>query len=151
MFSSIKDYFRYPTDMESNICAHETNMLETYRAIIRNKYSEAFNCLGYSLKIGLEWNNGNLSNLDMRLPLKTGYMCAIFCEVQRNNKMVWLKQTNQEVHNKPLFASWIIDVINCPWNNPAYNLYYNTDIIFDDMDELIESVLHGNAFSKSID
>lgn len=149
MLNSMNKIFKYPRDMKTNICAHEINMLEIYRTIIQNKYQETFNCLGYSLKIGLEWNNGNLSNLGMRLSLKTGYMCSVFCEVQENNELVWLKQINQEVKYKPLFASWIIDYIKCPWNKPAYYLYNSTDDIFEDMDELIESIILAKDFFTS--
>ena len=104
--------FTYDTDKDDIIINHEKEMLEKYSKLIDN-YTDIFKGYNCSLKVGISWFDflkGKVS--EKRLPLKNGYECQVYCEVQRNGKLVRVISNDEEADWYDLAVSWPVSHIS---------------------------------------
>ena len=141
MLKGVINKFQYPLEMDKLILNHEEKVFILYQNIIIEKYQFFFEKHGYSLKIGCEWQymHKNVCSKS-RLPLKAGYSCHIYCEIQKKGDMITVYLQDEDIDNHPLFAIWEISRIDFPFNNPPYVLLSDINEIYEDMDELQELI-----------
>lgn len=138
--------------MEEKIVKHEEKMLNVYSKIIREKYQSFFSKYGCALKIGLEWEfmYKNFYSYT-RPPFGVGYSCVVYCEIQKEGKLLNIPSYDGEVDYYPLFATWEISVVNFPFNRLPYVLFPNIDEDMDeDMNELAELLIEEVERSKEV-
>lgn len=135
--------FVYTPDKDPEIIKHEEIMLEKYLDVLNNyrKIFAQFNC---TLEIGCRWMNFLKDEYSAsRLPFKNGYECYIYCEVQKDGKLVQIKSNDGEVDYYALLVSWIITSIERRFFKINVSLCSATDDIEDDMNSLLQLLTNG--------
>lgn len=138
----IKEKFKYPLDMPEKIIAHEEKMLHIYSQVINEKYEFLFKKYGCTLKLGLSWRNTLTYVISHeRMPFRCGYVCDLYCEVQKNGKMVEVISYDGEVDYYPLFAVTTISGVDFCFSHSPYSLISDMDDeFFEMMDEAVELI-----------
>lgn len=103
--------FIYTPQMDNVICEHEKEMYILYSQII-TEYVSDFAQYGCTLKLGYEWSNFiKKYTVLKRPPFENGYEYKIYCEVQRNGKIVRYDDNEGEVDYYELVSCWNISSI----------------------------------------
>lgn len=135
--------FAYDKSKAHCIINHENIMLETYSNII-SKYSPLFEQYDCSLEVGLFWiDSSTEKRSNRRLPFHIGYACYVYCEVQRNGKVVQVKSIDGEADYYSLSAAWMVSSIERDFLKAKVSLYSGTDDPENDMKELLQLLSNG--------
>lgn len=142
MLNKLIKKFKYPLEMKTKIIKHEEEMLNYNRDIIIQRYHTFFAEYKYTLKVGIVRSYmGKIVSSNEEIPLKAGYSCQLYCEVQKNGEIAKILSYDGECEYYLLFAVTEISRIDFPFNNPQYLLFDDTEEFYEDMDELQEIVM----------
>ena len=115
-------------------------MFEVYTHII-NDYTEAFNQYNCVLKVECGWSNFlKKNNSSQRLSFVNGYSCYIYCNVERDGKVVRYEDKDGEVDYYELSAYWSISSISKFFFHLNVCLYEETTDINVEMNRLLKII-----------
>lgn len=125
--------FPYSTNKDDIIINYENEMLKKCIRFMDN-YTDVFKKYNCSLKIGLFWRNFLKNKVsENRLPFKNGYECCVYCEIQRDGKIVRIISHDGD-------ADWYDLVATCPVSHISRFFFKNNVALYDDIDDFKESI-----------
>lgn len=132
--------FTYSPIRDKTIIDHENKMIELYTQIINN-YAEAFHQYDCSLKVRLGWSNSfkNHSSSE-RISFENGYTCDIYCEVERDGKIIQYGDKDEEVDYFELLTYWNVSSITRSFCHLNVVLLDNRDDIDNEMNWLLKTL-----------
>lgn len=105
----------------------EAEMFAKYKKIV-NSYLPLFLEKGCTLKLELEWANPIRKIWSAnRLPLKNGYVCHVYCIVEKDGKEIKIKSDDGEADYYTLGTSWMISSIYRRFHKLNISLYPSVD------------------------
>lgn len=101
----------YTNKIDDEIILHEHNMLAVYLKKTK-EYLSRFEEKGYSLKLGLMWRySWKRGVMYQRVKFRNGYMCYVYCSVQKDGVDVNVPSFDGEVDYYPVSTVWMITAI----------------------------------------
>ena len=137
--------FFYTPRKVTQIVQHEGDMLEKYQRKI-NKYSKRFSLYGCSLCVGLVWINLKTNERSyLRLPFQDGYSCYVYCDIEKNGKLLRHYETNGEADYYELSCIWNVSSISNLFFRRHVSLFTIACDIDDELETNLNYIVHSST------
>lgn len=144
--------FVYSVKANKIICEHEERMYKSYLEVAKD-YAPYFAKYDCTLNLGYEWYDFHNKHSSTHRPyFKSGYRYQIYCEVQRDGKIVSYKDNEGEVDYYELVCCWNISSITRAFYKLNVVLSSDMSDIKEDLNKflsILESGTQGDGSSVS--
>ena len=138
----------YTNEIDDEIISHENNMLALYREKIK-EYMPLFEEYGCSLKVGLMWNYFPGDTVTCRRgSFKNGYLCYVYCEVQKDGNVVSVDSNDGEADYYTLSTEWNISSITRKFFKLIVVLCTDTDEVDEDLNVLLSHLKDSRVIAQ---